>query len=343
MATIKDDTSRQPNQEWHWQQWGTAWKGVGIYHITMAVSSQQPLLGKLVIPDNDASQASVDLSELGEKTKGCIREIPQRHPEVRILAIRIMPDHVHFVLYVKQQMSDSIKAVVRGFWQGAKKAGREYSLSISPHTMRDKEQCREGKDGQNLPDPLFHEFPFIRPLSRKGQLDTMMRYVRMNPQRLATKRLMPGFFRVQHGVVIGGREYNAVGNAAILQVTRYQPVHVRSMWVKDTEEHDYAQPLRDYMNGCVLSARKGTVMVSSFISPQEKQVLQVLMDERREIIYIADNGFDEYYRPAGSLFDAVAEGRMLILSPWEDDEDKHHVSRAECVAMNKMAEEIAEV
>ena len=41
-----------------------------------------------------------------------------------------------------------------------------------------------------------------------------------------------------------------------------------------------------------------------------------------------------------SLFDAVARKQVLILSPWEYDPDKKHVSRAECMEMNKMAEEI---
>ena len=357
MAEEQNDTGNQLGTEWHWQQWGTAWKGVGIYHVTMAVSSRQPLLGTLVIPDNDATQARVDLTGLGEKIKGCIREIPQRHPDVRILAIRMMPDHVHFVLYVTKEMQDSIKAVVRGFWQGAKKAGREHSLSISPHTMRGDEQCpirgneQRGKTlsiiphtmrekEQSLPDPLFHEFPFIRPLSRKGQLDTMMRYVQMNPQRLATKRLMPGFFRVQMGIEIAGRTYSGVGNAILLQAVRYQPVHVRSVWVQDAEQHGYDLPLRNYMNGCVLAARKGTVMVSPFISPKEKQVMEVLLKEEHPFIYIADNGFREYYKPQDGLFDAVAAGRVLILSPWEYEEGKKHVTRAECVLMNQLAENI---
>ena len=80
----------------------------------------------------------------------------------------------------------------------------------------------------------------------------------MNPQRLATKRLIPGFFRVQKGINIAGRTFDGVGNVALLHAEHYDVVHVRSIWVK-AAEHGDSQPLRDYMNSRVLKARKGEV------------------------------------------------------------------------------------
>ena len=166
----------------------------------------------------------------------------------------------------------------------------------------------------------------------------MMHYVRMNPQRLATKRLMPGFFRVQKDINIDGLSFDGVGNVALLHAEQYDVVHVRSVWVK-AAEHGDSQTLRDYMNGCVLKARKGVVMVSPFISQQEKQVMQVLINEQHPFIVLADNGFRDYYKPSDALFDACAAGRVLILSPWPYDAGKRHISRADCVALNNMAEE----
>ena len=81
-------------------------------------------------------------------------------------------------------------------------------------------------------------------------------------------------------------------------------------------------------------------MVSPFISPKEKDVLDVLLKEQLPFILLADNGFRDYYKPADALFDAVAAGRALILSPWDYDPDKRHISRADCVALNAMAEDI---
>ena len=299
------------NDKWHWQEPGT-WRGIGIYHVTLVVSSREALLGSLVIPDNNPAKARVKLSPLGLKINACVEDIPVRHPEIRIIQKRIMPDHLHVILYVTKPMSLSIKMVVRGLWQGAKKEGRD----------------------------KFNEVPFIRPMSHRGQLKTMIHYLRMNPQRLATKKLKPGYFCVQRGVKISGRIYDIVGNAAILTAERYIPVHVRRIMV-EAAEHGDDKALKDYMNACVLAARKGTVMVSPFISPYEKQIQAKLLEERQPFIFIADNGFGDYYKPADGLFDAVADGRVMILSPWEYDPKKRHVTREECVAMNKMAEEIS--
>ena len=322
------------HDKWHWQESGKAWKGVGIYHVTLVVPTREPLLGSLVIPDNDAKQAQVKRTELGKNVIHTLAQIPILHSQISLLQYCLMPDHLHAILHVTRPMETSIRMVIRGFWQGVKKCGREHVLSIDPNSIRNNKQ-----NSLLPPNPIFTEQPFIRPLSRHGQLNTMFHYIRMNPQRLATKLLMPGFFRVQEDIEIAGRKYRGIGNAELLQASQYAPVHVRRTIVEEAEHGDNKR-LRDYMNGCVIDARNGIVMVSPFISQQEKAVMDVLIKEKHPIIYIADNGFGDYYKPCDSLFDAVAEGRVLILSPWEYDAQKRHVTRAECVAMNQMAEEI---
>lgn len=319
------------DDKWHWQEYGSAWHGIGIYHITMVVATREPVLGTLVYPNDNPIDAKVELTPFGEQIKTCVYSIPLHHPEIQIIGLRMMPDHVHFILHVTRTMPVSIKTAIRGFWQGAKALGRAYSLSVAPNVIRDNQQC---------PHPVFSEKPFIRPLSRRGQLDTMMQYIKMNPQRLATKRLKPGFFRVQHDVEINGHCFDAVGNLGILLEELRGTVHVRRTMVEAAEHGDH-QPLCDYVDGCMLAARKGTVMVSPFISPQEKSILALLLQERLPVIYLAINGFGEYYKPSSSLFDACAEGRLLILSPWLHDPGKKHITRSECVALNDIAYAIA--
>ena len=351
-------------EQWHWQEPGTAWRGIGVYHVTLTVPSRQPLFGTLVIPQNDPSQAKVERTPLGNAVIDELYVMCRHYPAVRVLQFCLMPDHLHAVIQVTKVMETSIRSVIRGYWQGVKKLGRAYtlaassagassslgpsssssaSLSVSPAPSAVSPEFNSGptaKVGTAFAFPIFTERPFIRPLSRRGQLQAMIRYVQMNPQRLATKRLMPGFFRVQKGIEIAGRSYDGVGNVALLHAGHFGVVHVRSVMVKTAELGD-SQPLRDYMNGCVLAARHGSVMVSPFISPDEKRVMNVLLKEQRSFILLTDNGFRDYYKPTDALYDAVAAGRVLILSPWPYDASKHHISRADCIALNAMAEEIS--
>ena len=354
------------NDTWHWQQYGSAWRGIGIYHMILVVPSRDPLLGKLVIPDDDPMQAYVERSELGKAVIHDLAQISKRHPEIKLLQYCLMPNHLHAILHVTAPMSQGILAVVRGFWQGVKKlsldptthkvsfisrnsirdqkevssVSNEVSF-ISRDTIRDTQVSSVCRDSIRLQSPIFTEKPFLRPMSTRSQLQSMIRYVQMNPARLATQRLKPGFFCVQHNVEINGRTYDAVGNIGVLMEQFRKPVHVRSMWVKDATEHGYDQPLKDYKAGCLDAASKGTVMVSPFISRDEQEVLHALLHDNRYIIYLSDNGFGNYFKPSDLLFDAVASGHLLILSPWTHDPDKRTITRAECVALNQMAEEIS--
>lgn len=330
-------------EHWQWQETGTAWKGVGVYHVTLTIPSRESLFGTLVIPDNNPSLARIERTTLGNAVVDELYVMCRHYPAIRILQFCLMPDHLHVVIYVTRPMETSIRSVIRGYWQGVKKLGRAYTLSVTSElnseTTDEVRRSTETTGEGAYPFPIFTERPFIRPLSRRGQLNTMIRYVQMNPLRLATKRLKPGFFRVQKDVEIGGRRYDAVGNVALLMEGAYAPVHVRHTLVENARHGD-DQELRDYKNGCVLKARQAVVMVSPFISPDEKQVMKVLLKEEHPFILLTDNGFRDYYKPADALFDACAAGRLLILSPWPYDGGKRHISRADCVALNEMAEEI---
>lgn len=380
------------HDKWQFQQPGSAWKGAALYHLTLTVTDRQPLLGTLVIADNNPAKAVVRRTPLGNALVECLLSVSSLHQEIQVLHFCLMPDHLHAILYVHHSMPIGIMTAVRGFWQSTKKLGRaasflrqqSYSPSSSPSPCSSsipgdaiaaiplegssslcsssvsgdaisanlQEETRQfqllasslrrqlGTEAYYSLPPIFTEMPFVLPMSRRSQLPATIRYIDMNPQRLATKRLKPSLFCVQKGIEIAGRTFEGVGNTALLMSGRFEPVHVRRTMV-EAANHGDNQSLRNYMNSRILLARQGVVMVSPFISPQEKQVMQVLLKERHPFICLLDNGFRDYYKPSDALFDACAEGRLLFLSPWQYDSGKRHISRADCVALNTMAEEIA--
>ena len=328
-------------------------------------------MGELVIPENDPKRAYVKYSDFGRALLDILRAFPSYHSEIQVLHYCLMPDHLHMVWYVRRQMKRGIKSAVQGFWLAAKKIGRAYSY-YTPTDSREqgkengKPHLTDGTTEENIYStvsrenyqenslrnalgnaayyalsPIFTDMPNITPMGQYRQLPATNRYVDMNPQRLATKRLKPGFFCVQDNIEIVGRVYKGVGNTKILQRTSFAPVHVHHELL-DLAAASNDKPLRKYMNDCIVAARAGAVMVSPFISEKEREVLTVLLAEGHDIIYIADNGFREYYKPSDGLFDSVEAGHVLILSPWPYDPKKRRVSRDDCVAMNGMAGEICD-
>ena len=197
----------EEQEKWKWQEPGTAWKGIGLYHITLTIPDRSPLLGRLEIPDNDPNKAKVRRTTLGNALVNCLLTIPHYHLEVQVLHFCLMPDHLHAVLYVRRTMPTGIRAVVRGFWQATKKLGRACSMasSVVPNDIRGNSQeetlglqeltarfeafsagLREqiGDDAYYSLKPIFTEMPFIRPMGRKTQLPNTIRYIDMNPQRI---------------------------------------------------------------------------------------------------------------------------------------------------------------
>ena len=119
-------------EHWQWQEPGRAWKGIGVYHVTLTVPSREPLLGRLIIPENDPSKAQIKRTTLGNAVIDELYVMCRHYPAIRILQFCLMPDHLHAVIHVTQVMDTSIRSVIRGYWQGVKKLGRAYTLSVAP-------------------------------------------------------------------------------------------------------------------------------------------------------------------------------------------------------------------
>lgn len=171
------------HDKWQWQEPDTAWKGAGLYHITLTIPSREPLLGTLVIPDADATQAKVEILPLGRMLVNALWNVPNKHSEIQILHYCVMPDHLHAVWYVRREMKRGIRSAVQGFWQGIKQIGRAYS-SIAPTASRENYQellrslqtltpqlrGQLGDAAYYALPPIFTEMPFVRPMGQRRQL-----------------------------------------------------------------------------------------------------------------------------------------------------------------------------
>lgn len=93
------------------------YKGRAVYHITLAVEGRFPLFGELV--GETPAEARVELTEMGRYVRDTLRGLPAFYApkgiRIRVLAVQVMPDHLHAVIHVQEQMPKSIGEVVRSF------------------------------------------------------------------------------------------------------------------------------------------------------------------------------------------------------------------------------------
>ena len=99
--------------------------GKGIYMLTLVVDGRKPLFGAL--RGDSADQAHVELTSLGMAIKREeIRKISLYYPQVEVWKLCIMPDHLHMIVRVKEDLPKGrhLGTMLSGFMGGCSKAAR---------------------------------------------------------------------------------------------------------------------------------------------------------------------------------------------------------------------------
>lgn len=295
----------------------------GTYMLTLVVEGRVPLFGELKgnaeAPLGSPDAPRVEYSELGTTIlRDEICKINKFYPQVEVWKVCIMPDHIHMIVRVKEDLPEKkhLGKVVAGFKSGCNNAyWKIFGMNESP---------RQG---------LFEEGYNDKILLHEGQLDNWKAYLGDNPRRLLLKRQNPELFTVLTGMEVAGEQCQVVGNRFLLDIPDKMAVIVHRRY---TDEENAR--LREEWLAC---GERGGVLVSAAISQKEKEVLREAMNRGYRIILLRENGFPKLYKPSGEAFDACSEGLLLQISPWEYHMEKQTITRAQCLELNAMAERIA--
>lgn len=315
-----------------------------MYLITITVEGRRPLLGR-VVGNPEAAEGAPDaphteLSPLGKAVEQQWIAISHYHPEVKVLALQMMPDHLHSILFVKERMPQHLGHIIKGFKASTNK---EYRRLIAPApssavpvvSSAATPSQRTGRPKPDRKHGLLWSIGYTDGiLGRKGQLNNWLAYLRDNPRRLLMKRLHPEFFRVQRNVQVGSYVLSAIGNRYLLS----HPVRLQVQCSRRLTQEEIALQTSYYLG----LAKRGAVLVSPSISLGEKAIMRAAFDAGYPLILLQENGFTELAKPGGARFDACAEGRLLILAPWEHHNQRLTINRSQCLSLNDMARAICE-
>ena len=303
-----------------------------MYMITMVTEERKTLFGQVVghseAVEPSAEAPRIELSPLGEAVARIWQTIGSHHSEVKVVALQMMPDHLHAILFVKTQMEKPLGKVLLGVKQACNRAFRE----VMPEgVVAVAQQHAQRERGNGL---LFAKGFNDQILLRDGQLERWHNYLMENPRRLLMKRENPDLFRVQRGLEYAGQSFSAIGNRFLLE----RPVKLQVQCSRSISEEE----LKAKLNNCLRAGRQGAVLVSPAISKGEKAIMRAAFEERLPLIYLQENGFTDLAKPGGKRMEACARGQLLILAPWEHHNEKMVIKRGQCMELNEMAKVICE-
>ena len=348
-----------------------------IYMITVTLEGRrQEWLGHLSLAENGEAQNGsmpphscgsvpphscggkwiISPTPYGKAVLEALEEMPRLYTQVKIIEKQLMPEHFHFIVFVEASLPKPLGALIRGFKAGATKRWRNINLaengegqnsSVPPHF------CGGPKWAEGFQDTiLLHE----------GQLASMIAYIRANPARLAEKRANPYLFSrvallslpLDNGRFIG--QFEALGNRHLLSRPLHQVQCSRRYlaWnrvpktggglkiAKDangepiiaSSTHEYEERLED----AIVAAGHGAVIISPCISDGERQIALEIHKRKLPLIALRNMGFAKLEKPVGHLFDACAEGRLLLLAPaaWPYTTQEKPMTRTDAAILNQI-------
>lgn len=270
------------------------YKGRGIYMITINIAGRAPLLGAL---QGGVDAARVEYSPLGKMVSVQIEQAFAPYPQIQICAKQLMPDHLHFVVWVKEEIPVPLGEIIRKLKIGCTHA---YTGCINTTFT----------NATSLFEPGFHD----RVLLHAGQLRSMIDYVHDNPRRAAIKRAHPDLFKLRQAIDVAGFECTTLGNRFLLDDPMKEMLQCsRSLTQEEIDKKK---------SECLRLAQRGVVFVSAGISEGEKQICRALRESGYPLIILLSEGFPaadsphaKYYKPQGIYFETCAKSKLLLIEP----------------------------
>lgn len=288
--------------EWH------DYRDKCIYHITLKKNPDVADFGR-ICGDCDIAPGSpgspyLAASALGRVVKESLKRLGEIHPALRLYQYALMPDHLHMLLSVESGLDEILGRKLAAFKVLVNKTAGEERVFM------------KGFNDQ-----------IIGP---NRSLDSVFRYLRENPYRLAVRRRNPDFFRRVNSLSVGALDCDAYGNLQLLENPFKDQVVIHR--ADNAQQREWSR--RRWLH----NAANGGVLVSPFISPAEKSIRGEVESLGGKIILITHEAFPERFKPAKHDFSFCSEGRLLIISLGKAAPAP--LTRADCLAMNELATKI---
>lgn len=287
-------------------------RGAALF-ITISTEPRRRLFGEV-------ENAAMKLSPFGEEVLQAIGFTVAKTPGVSLFGSVVMPDHVHFRIYlVPGHESDEAVVYVN------KMVGRFKSYTTHLH------QTKYGGSGV-LWQEGFHDWICVS----REMIEAVERYIAYNPLKWELRHNR-GDLMMLHEPLFSPR----LGNAEFWRgVGAIELLNDDRMMVSLRVSRKCSKGDIEELKARMLAKAGQLTVVSGFISPGEREVFDALLAEpSAKMIKVSPYALNHDYQPGVALMPAIDEGRLAVIARGNSPEE---ISRAACLDLNSRIIEIAD-
>ena len=111
-----------------------------MYMVTLTTEGRRKLFGEIV-GRSDGGPATAEeprmvLSAFGQRVEQEFLGVTRYYPQVEVVALQMMPDHLHGILFVKEELPEGLGRLINGFKAGCNRAYREIEAAAKPQLTK---------------------------------------------------------------------------------------------------------------------------------------------------------------------------------------------------------------
>ena len=256
----------------------------------------------------------IELSPLGIKVKESLERMPQVEPKIELVCYSIMPNHIHFIIAVRGELSRPIGTIIRSF-MGA--------TSRSLHMLKAEGKIQWNSAAANIARKASTEKPSLwQPgycigiCHTEQKLHTRIGYVMENPFFGILETERHDFMKRTMMLTIKGRRYSGYGNMLLLKEPDRLQVFCHRNHPVTHEPYHLTQDFREEKQAILNAASDGVVIVTPGISPGEADIMWSVLQNGGNVINIQQEEIpiSDKWHPEKERRIYCSQGQMLVLS-----------------------------
>lgn len=282
----------------------------GWFFVTWQTAHNKSIFGAIV-------GDRCELNELGRRVDEYWREMPAKYPEMELDEFVVMPNHFHAIVRIRFRPTN--KEHHLGFLLGRFKGGTGYIYG----------KMRRVGEVDDIGDHLWQFDYWDKIVTSEWQLAAYRRYIRDNPKNWTRDRF-------------GAVTQYSLGNLELLNGPRIAFVASHGFWASELKpimvwrrtevrrsdmgggevrcaDMGGGEVRRSDMGGVAVSVRGASApplpIISTFTSAQEREALRRALAKDRSVINVVPQGLPIESELSSELREALADGRILFISP----------------------------